>query len=180
MDHECFLRNEYFSTVVGGLAGAHGAVYGTDKVNGCGKDSDSIPENNVATARLPQSFPIKGDFRVGTNQREAFDKKRESMRPQVGSCKCNMTAQVRLHIDEIAARVMEIFLVGPIPMRPTRLLRVTQEHAEGHFKAKETIWKNINKKWQDELYPPYYDYRPPYRDCWNFMTLPKFAAGRIH
>jgi len=140
----------------------------------------AIPENNVTTAMLPQSFPIKGDFSMSTNRREAFDKNRGGMRPKVWSSNCNMTAQVRLPIDEIAARATGIFPMGPIPIRPTRLLRVTPEDAEGHFKAKETVRKNIHKKWQDEPYPPYYEYRPPYRDCWNFMTLPKFAAGRIH
>ena len=70
--------------------------------------------------------------------------------------------------------------MGPILIQPTKLLRVTPEDAKGHFQAKETVRKNIHKKWQDEPYPPYYQYRPPYRDCWNFMTLPKFAARRIH
>jgi len=139
----------------------------------------AIPKNNVATAMLPQSFPIKGDFRLSTNRREAFDKNRGGMRPKVWSSKCNTTAQVRLPIDEISARATEIFPIGPIPMRPTRLLRVTPEDAEGYFKAKETVQKNIHKKWPDELYPLYYEYMPPYMDCWNFRTLPKFAAGSI-
>jgi len=34
--------------------------------------------------------------------------------------------------------------------------------------------------WMEALYPPYYEYRPPYRECWNFMTLPKFVAGHIY
>ena len=140
----------------------------------------AIPENNVATAVLPQSFPIKGEFRIDTNRRKAFDKNREGMRPKVWSSKYNTTAQVSLPIDGVAARAMEIFPTAPILMRPTKLLRETPEDAKGHFKAKETVRKNIHKKWQDEPYPPYYEYRPPYRDCWNFMTLPKFAAGRIY
>jgi len=140
----------------------------------------AIPEINVATAMLSQSFPIKGNFRIATNRRAAFDRNKGGMRLEVWSSKCNMTAQVTLPIDEIAARGTEIFPTGPIPRRPTRRLRITPEHAEGHFKAKETVRKNIHKKWQDEPYPPYYEYRPPYREFWNFMTFPKFAVGRIH
>lgn len=140
----------------------------------------AIPENNIVTAMLPQSFPTKRDFRVGTNRREAFDNNKGGMRPKVWSSKCNTKAQVRLPLDEIAARVTEILPVGPIPMRPTRLLRVTSEDAEGHLKDKETVRKRIHKRWQEEPYPPYYEYRPAYRECWNFITLPKFAARRIH
>ena len=32
----------------------------------------------------------------------------------------------------------------------------------------------------DWEYPPYYEYRPPHKECWYFITLPKFKAGRIH
>jgi len=140
----------------------------------------AIPENNVATAMLPQSFPIKGDFRIAMTRRVAFDRNKEGMRPKVWSSKCNTTAQVRLPIDEIAARATEIFPTGPILRQPTRLLRITREDAKGHFKAKVTGRKNIHKKWQDKPYPLYYEYRPPYRECWNFMTFPKFVPGRIH
>jgi len=140
----------------------------------------AIPENNVATAMLPQSFPIKGDFRIATNWRAPFDRNKEGMRRKVWSFKCNTMAQVRLPIDEVAARATEIFLTGPIPMQLTRLLRVTHVYAKRHFKAKETVQKNRHKKWKDEPHPPYCKYRPPYRECWNFMTFPKFAAGRIH
>ena len=114
----------------------------------------AIPENNVATAMLPQSFPSKGDFRIATNRRAAFDRNKGGMRPKVWSSKFNTTVQVRMPIDEIAARAMEIFPTGSIPMRSMRLLRVTPEDAEGHFKAKETQRKNIHKKWQDEPYLP--------------------------
>jgi len=63
---------------------------------------------------------------------------------------------VRLPIDEIAARATEVTGIptGPIPIRPTRLLRVTPEDDEGHFKGKEAMWKNIQENWLDELYPP--------------------------
>ena len=76
----------------------------------------AIPENNVATAMLPQSFPIKKVFRIATNRRAAFDRNKGGMRPKVWSSKCNTTAQVRLPIDEIAARATEIFPTGPILM----------------------------------------------------------------
>ena len=67
-----------------------------------------------------------------------------------------------------------------MPMRPTRLLQVTLEDDQGHFNTKETVHKMIYQKWVEEPYPQYYEYRPPYRECWNFITLPKFVAGRTH
>jgi len=43
VDHERFLCNKHFGTVIRGLFGPHGAIHGTDKINGCNKDSDSHP-----------------------------------------------------------------------------------------------------------------------------------------
>ena len=140
----------------------------------------AIPENNVATAMLLQSFPVKSGFRLETNRRLAFDMNRGGMRPKVWTSKSTMTFQVRLPVDEIAARASEIFTGGQVLTRPTKLARVTPEDAEGHFKAKEAVRKLIHQKWMDEPYPIYYEYRPPYSECWNFMTLPKFMTGRIH
>jgi len=45
VDHERFLCNKHFGTVVRGLFGPHGAIHRTDKVNGCSKDSNSHPRN---------------------------------------------------------------------------------------------------------------------------------------
>jgi len=67
-----------------------------------------------------------------------------------------------------------------MPRRPTRLAQVTPRDAEGHFRAKERVRKDMHQAWIDGGFPSYYNYRPPFRECWNFMTLPKFAAGRIH
>ena len=65
-------------------------------------------------------------------------------------------------------------------MRPTKLLLITPEDAEEHYEAKHVLRELMYKKWMDPEYPPYYKYRLPYRECWNFMSLPKFTAGRIH
>jgi len=43
----------------------------------------AIPENNVATAMLPQSFPLKRGHRLETNCRAAFDMNKGGMRPKV-------------------------------------------------------------------------------------------------
>ena len=43
----------------------------------------AIPENNIATAIMPQRFPIWRDFRFGTNCRLAFDANKGGMRPKV-------------------------------------------------------------------------------------------------
>ena len=125
----------------------------------------AVPENNVAMAMLPQSFLVKSDFRLETNRRAAFNMNRGGMRPKVWTSKCNTTFQVRLPVDEIAARASVIFIDGQVPTRPTRLVRVTPKHAERHFMAKEAVRKLMHQKWVDEPYPHYYEYRPPYREC---------------
>lgn len=142
--------------------------------------TSAIPENNIATAMMPMSFPIKREFRFPTNRRMAFDLNKGGMRLKVWTSNSTTTQQVRLPADEIAARAYQIYKEGQVPMRPTRLLLVSPEDAEGHYKAKEAVRELMHKKWVENEYPPYYRYRPPYRECWNFMSLPKFAAGRIH
>jgi len=54
----------------------------------------ALPENNIATAMFPQSFPIQDEFRVATHRRMAFDLNKGGMRPKTWSSKCTTTAQV--------------------------------------------------------------------------------------
>jgi len=61
-----------------------------------------------------------------------------------------------------------------IPMKLFKLAHVTPEDAESYVKGKEGVRKMIWEKWVNWDYPHYYDYRPIFRDCWSFMTLPKF------
>ena len=140
----------------------------------------AIPENNIATAMMPQSFPIRRDFRFETNRRLAFDANKGGMRPKVWSSESTTTMQVRLPMDEMAYRARKAIPGDRIPTRPTRLLQVLPEEAARYCEVKEAVRENMHKKWLGVRYPPYYEYRPPYRECWNFMVLPKFVAGRIH
>ena len=140
----------------------------------------AIQENNIATAMLPQSFPLKRDHRPEMNRGATFDMNKSGMRPKVWSSTCATTFQTRLPIEEFAARALKMLPVGQMPVRPTRLLQVTPEDAEGHFNVRATVRKIMHQKWVDELYLQYYEYRPPYRECWNFMTLPKFMARRVN
>ena len=39
-------------------------------------------------------------------------------------------------------------------MRPTKLLLVSPEDAEEHYKAKEAVRELMHKKWVDGEYPP--------------------------
>jgi len=57
---------------------------------------------------------------------------------------------------------------------------VTEQAAKSWFEAKEMIRRKIKKQWVEWEYPPYYEYRPPFREYWYFMTLLKFKEGRIH
>ena len=51
----------------------------------------AIPKNNVATAMLPQSFPVRSEFRLETNCRMAFNVNKGGMRPKVWTSKCTTT-----------------------------------------------------------------------------------------
>jgi len=113
----------------------------------------AIPENNVVSAMLPQSFPLKRKPRLETNGRPAFDMKKGSMRPKVWSSTCTTSFQTRLPVDEIAATPLKVIAEGQRLMRRTRLLQVTFQEAERHFNTKETVHKMIHQKWVDKLYP---------------------------
>ena len=139
----------------------------------------TIPENNMATLMLFQSFLHRRDFRLVTNQRLAFELNKGGIRLKVWNSKCTTTFQVRLPVDKIAVNISGIFPKGLILIRLTRLLQVTREDADEHFKVKEHECKLMYLKWTDERYSSYYEYRPPSRKCWNFMTLSKFSAGQI-
>jgi hypothetical protein len=65
-------------------------------------------------------------------------------------------------------------------MKPNGLLQITDEAAEAYYKAKDKVRKETHERWKNWEYPPYYEYRPPFRNCWNFITLPKFQSGRVH
>src|SRR5207302_1312885 len=90
------------------------------------------------------------------------------------------TQQVQLPMDEVAAIAATLFPESKIPVKPSRLAQVTTQDTELCAKTKDNLRKNIWTKWVNEDYPEYYRYRPPFRDCWSFMTFPKFQAGRIH
>jgi len=120
----------------------------------------AAPENNVATAMLPITFPTKDDFRVVTNRRLAFDANKGGMRPKTWSSIATTTQQTRLPMDEVAATAVTVFPDLKIPVKPSKLTRVTPEDAESYVKAKEGVRKRIWKKWVDWDYPPYYEYRP--------------------
>jgi len=90
------------------------------------------------------------------------------------------TQQTRLPMDEVAATAVAVFPDLKVPTKPSKLAQVTLEDAEAYVKAKERVRKMIWNKWAEWDCRPYYEYRPIFRDCWSFMTLPKFQAGRIH
>ena len=140
----------------------------------------AIPSNNIATAMLPGGYPVVDDYRYPTNKRQAFDNNKGGMRPKVWNSTSTTSAQVRLPIDEVGAIAASYYTARPFPMKPNRLSMVTEQAAKSWFEAKDAVRKRIRKTWVDWEYPPYYEYRPPYRECWYFMTLPKFKAGRIH
>src|SRR5205807_149661 len=140
----------------------------------------ALPENNIATAMLPMTFPTKDDFRVETNRRLAFDMNKGGMRPKSWTSNATTTQQVRLPMDQVAAIAATLFPESKIPVKPSRLAQVTPQDAELCAKTKDDLRKNIWTKWVNEDYPEYYRYRPPFRDCWSFMTFQKFQAGRIH
>jgi len=102
------------------------------------------------------------------------------MRPKVWNSTSTTSAQVRLPIDEVRAIAASLYTARPFPMKPNRLSMVTEQAAKSWVEAKDAVRKRIQKRWVNWEYPPYYEYRPPYRECWYFMTLPKFKAGRIH
>jgi len=68
-------------------------------------------------------------------------------------------------MDEVAATAVTVFPDLKIPVKPSKLTQVTPEDAESYVKAKEGVRKRIWKKWVDWDYPPYYEYRPIFRDC---------------
>ena len=140
----------------------------------------AIPSNNIATAMLPGGYPMVDDYRYPTNRRQAFDNNKGGMRPKVWNSTSTTSAQVRLPIDEVGAIAASFYTARPFPMKPNRLSMVTEQAAKSWVEAKDAVRKKIQKTWVDWEYPPYYEYRPPYRECWYFMTLPKFKAGRIH
>jgi len=41
---------------------------------------------------------------------------------------------------------------------------VTEQAAKSWFEAKEMIRRKIKKEWVEWEYPPYYKYRPPFRE----------------
>jgi len=140
----------------------------------------AAPENNMATAMLPITFPTNNPFRVVTNRRLAFDTNKGGMRPKTWSSTATTTQQTRQPMDKIAATAVTVFTDLKIPMKPSKLAQVTPEDEESYVKAKEGVRKRIWEKWVKWDYPPYYEYRPIFWDCWSFMTLLKFQAGRIH
>jgi len=137
----------------------------TDEVNDALQIVTANPENNMATVMLQQSFPLKREPRLETNLRAAFDMNKGGMRPKVWSSTTTMTFQTRLPVDKIEARAVRVFPEGQMPMRPSKLLQVTPKDAEGHFNAKEAVRKMMHQTCVEELYPQYYEYRPPYREC---------------
>ena len=74
--------------------------------------TSAIPENNIATAMMPMSLPIKRDFRFPTNHREAFDANKGGMRLKVWTSKSTMTRQVRLPANGIAAKAYQVYKEG--------------------------------------------------------------------
>jgi len=136
----------------------------------------AIPENNVVSAMLPQSFPLKREPRLETNRRLAFDMNKGSMRPKVWSSTCTTTFQTRLPVDEIAATPLKVIAEGQRPMRRTRLLQVTSQEAERHFNTKETVRKMMHQKWVDKLYPQYSEYRPLYRGILELHDSPQIRG----
>jgi len=57
---------------------------------------------------------------------------------------------------------------------------VTEQAAKSWVEGKDGVQKTIQKEWMNWEDPHYNKYRPPHKECWYFMTLPKFKAGRIH
>jgi len=137
----------------------------------------AVPKNNIATAMLPGGYTLVEEYRYPTNRRQAFDNNKGGMRPKMWNSTATMTAQVRLPIDEVGAITGGNYSARPFPMKPNRLSMVTEQAAKSWFEAKEGIQKKIQKEWVEWEYPPYYEYRPPFRECWYLMTLPKFKAG---
>ena len=140
----------------------------------------AIPKNNLATAMLPGGYPIMDQYRFPSNRRRAFDSNKGGMRPKTWNSTCTTTAQVRLPIDEIGALAAGVFASRPFPQKPTTLSMVSEEAAKAYLEAKEKVRKDQFRIWKEWDYPPYYEYRPPYRTCWNFMVFPKFRASRVH
>ena len=126
----------------------------------------AVPKNNIATAMLPGGYPWVEEYRYPTNRRQAFDNNKEGMRPKTWNSTATTTAQVRLPIDEVGAIAAGNYSARPSPMKPNRLSMVTQQAAKSWFEAKEGIRKKIQKEWVEWEYPPYYEYRPPFRECW--------------
>jgi len=139
-----------------------------------------VPRNNIAAAMLPEGYPLVEEYRYPTNRRQAFDNNKGGMTLKKWNSTATTTAQVRLPIMEVGAITAGNYTVRPFSMKPNRLTIVTEQAAKSWVEAKEVIRKKIQKEWVEWEYPPYYEYRPPFRECWYFMTLPKFMAGRIH
>jgi len=140
----------------------------------------AVPKNNIATAMLPGGYPLVEEYRYPTNRRQAFDNNKGGMRPKTWNSTATTTAQVRLPIDEVGVIAAGNYSARPFLMKPNRLSMVTEQAAKSWFEAKQGIWKKKQKESVEWEYLPYYEYRPPFRECWYFMTLPKFKAGRIH
>ena len=102
-----------------------------------------VPNNNVATAMLPSTFPTNDDFRVEMNRRLAFDMNKGGMRPKTWSSTATTTQQSRLPMDEVAATVVAVFPNLKVPTKPSKLTQVTPEDAEAYMKAKEGVRKTI-------------------------------------
>jgi len=83
-------------------------------------------------------------------------------------------------MNVVAATTVASFPNLRISMKSCKLAQVIPEDPESYFKAQEWVRKVIWKKSVNWNYAHYYDYRLLFWDCWSFMTLPKFQAGRIH
>ena len=120
------------------------------------------------------------DYRYPPNRRQAFDNNKGGVYPNVWNSSSMTSGQVRLLIDEVGAIAAYVYTTRPFLMKPNRLSMVTEQAARSWVEAKDVVRKKIQKEWVNWEYTHYYEYRPPYRECWYFMTFPKFKAGRIH